>query len=346
MMKQKNKIIISIIVSLLIAFSLFLFGQRTHDDKVEVRELHASVIEADIFSSQEKGMNKPAYPIRKKEVVEPVISAESASIFQIEGEEFIYKKDSSIKRPVASLTKLMTGVLIDSYGEYDDIFTVGDYAFSTEASAGNLQPGEVLTVRNLMESMLMVSSNDGAVTLSEYLVKEYASNPSYNIKDTEASAQREGLFVKLMNKEAAKLEMFDTHFADPHGLNDTDAYSTSEDITKLFNRVILDNDLFQIVATEKTSFFSVNNKLRHNVINTHELLGKGNGVVAGKTGYTQNSLECLITLWEHKTGHRSIITVLGSESRFEDTKKLISWLNKSFVWEESLNEVNNEIVKN
>lgn len=242
------------------------------------------------------------------------LEAEAVIAMRPDGERIYYNKNMEVRRPVASLTKLMTAIVVlENYG-LDEIIKVPAAAVRREGSRGDLRPFEEITVRALLDMMLIDSSNDAAMALAE---KNYD-------------------FVFLMNKKAKELNLLNTHFTNPDGLDEDNNYSTAIDIAKIFS--YLKNtypETFEILKTKNMVVYSSDGKIEHRLKNTNELLGRVSEVVAGKTGYTDEaggSLVLLISGLSFGDKNEIITVVLGSPDRFSESEKLIQWLKEAYIW--------------
>ena len=157
------------------------------------------------------------------------INAEAALAMRADGERIYYNKNIEERRPVASLTKLMTAIIVLENYNSEEIIKVPLAAVKREGSRGDLRPLEEITVRSLLNMMLIDSSNDAAMAL----------------------ADKNSDFVFLMNKKAEELGLLNTHFTNPDGLDEDDNYSTAVDIAKIFS-YLTSNYLsaFDILKTE------------------------------------------------------------------------------------------------
>jgi len=225
-----------------------------------------------------------------------------------------YNKNIEERRPVASLTKLMTAIIVLENYNSEEIIKVPLAAVKREGSRGDLRPLEEITVRSLLNMMLIDSSNDAAMAL----------------------ADKNSDFVFLMNKKAEELGLLNTHFTNPDGLDEDDNYSTAVDIAKIFS-YLTSNYLsaFDILKTENMVVYSANGKIAHRLKNTNALLGFISEIRAGKTGYTDKAGGSLILFISgfHFGDKNNIITiVLGSPNRFDESEKLIRWLKEAYIW--------------
>lgn len=214
-----------------------------------------------------------------------------------------YQNNADERLPIASLTKLMTATVIIEQGMLGDILTVSRTAVQTEGAAGNLVVGETLVVADALRIMLIVSSNDAAVALQEFF------------------AERGIDLVALMNEKARKLGMANTHFANPSGLDGEGHYSTARDMAALTAYSLQHRLIWEILSYKSAMVRSADGAFSHQLASNNELVQKGvKAVRAGKTGYTEQALGCMISVLEDG----SIIVLLGSQDRGGETEKLIT----------------------
>ena len=236
------------------------------------------------------------------------LKAEVALAIRTDGSRVYYNKNIEIQRPVASLTKLMTAIIVLENYDLDEVIKIPLNAVRREGATGDLKPDESITVRSLLNIMLIDSSNDAAFALAE----------------------KRADFVSLMNKKAKELGLVNTHFSNPDGLDEPGNYSSALDVEKIFNYLINKYpEAFEILKTKNMVVYSADGKIEHRLKNTNELFDKMNEVVAGKTGYTSEAGGSLILL----TKDNIITVVLGSPDRFGESEKLIQWLKSAYIWE-------------
>ena len=261
-------------------------------------------------------ITEPNYiPVLDSNIVRPAIYAKSAVVYDTRSGRFLFEKDATLKLPIASLTKIMSAVVILENFELDDIVTVTEESIRVDGEKQDLYLGEKISVRNLLKLMLIESSNDAAYALA-------------------GSAKSLGLdFVKSMNIKAAELLMNHSLFFDPAGLSDN-AYSSAEDLVKLVEYSLKYPQIWDI-SSEKTAIVeSSDEKITHNVRSTNRLLGLINDIIGGKTGYTEGAGQCMILVTSVPGYSGKIISiVMGSDDRFGDTQKLIEWTRRAYKWE-------------
>jgi D-alanyl-D-alanine carboxypeptidase (penicillin-binding protein 5/6) len=129
------------------------------------------------------------------------------------------------------------------------------------------------------------------------------------------------------------LDMADSHFTDPAGLDD-EAHSTVYDLVKLVRATLRHDQIWNTLIEREVEVTSEDGKIVHKVQNTDQLLGVIPDIVGGKTGNTDGALGCLILLVNIPEYNDTIISVvLGSEDRFGDTSKIIDWVKQAYRWQ-------------
>ena len=261
------------------------------------------------------------------------ITAESAIMASLDTGDIVYSKDSNTKRYPASLTKIMTALLIlENTKDLDnEIITVSDYAINsllgTGSSVGGLKIGEKITARQMLYYLLMVSANDGAMAVAEHYGKTV-----------------EG-FVEMMNKKAAELGMKNSHFMNPHGLHHEEHYTTAYDVLLLARAALKYNAFKEAVSSTRYNMPATNLSDKKLLVTTNMLQDPStvyfykyaSGV---KTGYTDEAGRCLVSTAE-KDGYSYIVVLMkcpvvdnGRRVRYEfnDSKQLYEWMFNEFEY--------------
>lgn len=222
------------------------------------------------------------------------ISAASAILMDGETGTVLYEKNAHEPRLIASITKLMTALVVleSGHDQKEEITVPSDWA-GAEGSSIYLRPGEQVTLETLLYGMLLQSGNDAA-TLAAV-----------------ACAGSVEAFAEKMNAKAAELGMKDSHFTNPTGLNDEGHYSTAYDMA-LLARACLENDtLAKIVATKSVA-------LGGRVFTNHnKLLWQYEGCVGMKTGYTEKAGRTLVSAAE-RDGMTLICVTLNAPNDWAD----------------------------
>ena len=162
--------------------------------------------------------------------------------------------------------------------------------------------------------MLIESSNDAAYALANYAEEKRLD------------------FTGEMNLKAKALNMRDSFFNDPAGLDDS-AYSTAQDLVKLVEYSLNYKEIWDISAEKTAIIESSDERIKHSIKSTNRLLGLIKDIIGGKTGYTDGALECMILVASVPDYPGQLISiVLGSDDRFGDTQKLVEWTRAAYRW--------------
>ncbi len=244
------------------------------------------------------------------------INAKSAVLMCANTGQFVFEIDSHTKRPIASVTKIMTMLLVMEALEQkkitlDDVVTASEHACSMGGTQVYLAVGEEFTVHELLKAVAVHSANDASVALAEHL------------------AGSEGVFVALMNEKAKSLGMSNTNFLDCSGLTDEGHYSTAHDIALMALEITRKYPLiFEYTTIRHDSFRNGTFDLD----NTNHLIGQYRGMTGLKTGMTNASGYCLAAT-ASRDGLDLISVILGSETnnmRFQETTKILDYGFSSF----------------
>lgn len=255
-------------------------------------------------------------PSRNWQVEDLKIEAEAAISVETDlltQKKILFKKNENKILPIASLSKLMTAlVVLENYNlQYQVVITEADIL--QEGERGDLKAGQLFSVKNLLYMMLIESSNDAAYSLSGIMGQEK--------------------FIAFMNEEAKHIGLLNTSFTDSSGL-DFGSYSTARDLVILTEHLLSKYPLvWEIIGLKEHDLYLNNNEFHHRLINTNKLLGEIPEVVGGKTGWTKEAKGTFLVLKEsHDKGNYLINVVLGSVDRLEEMKKIINWLNVAYEW--------------
>lgn len=264
------------------------------------------------FSELKSTENKP---IKDPSMISPIIRAKSSIVTDLTSNEVLYEKNSHQERAIASITKLMTMLIILDENKPDDIVTVSNNAAKTEGSTMFLRAGEKITVENLIYGSLINSANDAAVALAEH------------------NAGSVHKFVEKMNKKATELQLLDSNFSNPIGLDNGDNYSSAYDVAKMAQYLYQNNFIKKAAKIKKMDVRSVSGNLTHKLESTNELLGSYLKINGLKTGTTDAAGACLVAIAENANGREIITVVLASPDRFQESKILIDWIFRAYKWQ-------------
>ncbi len=250
------------------------------------------------------------------------VSSKSAILMDVGSGQILYEKNAYDKLPPASVTKVMTMLLIcealDS-GKItlDDSVQISENAASMGGSQIFLEAGEVQKVDTLLKGIAVASANDGCVAMAEYVAGSVES------------------FVDMMNAKAKELNMKDTNFVNTNGLPVENHYTSAHDIA-LMSRELLKHDVISKYLTTWMDQVVVGKKQTTvGLANTNKLIKHYQGATGVKTGFTQQAKYCLSASAKRGDTHLIAVT-LGAETSPERFKDATSLLNFGFANYESV----------
>lgn len=254
------------------------------------------------------------------------IEAGAAGLFDLSAREVLFASNIHKKMYPASITKIMTAlVFLENYqGDFTDMVTITDCVNIKESGAQlcGYKPGDRVSVEQLLNGLLIYSGNDAANMLAEY------------------TAGSVDAFVNMMNEKAVSLGATNTHFVNPHGLNDEEHYTTVYDLYLIFRRVMQYDTFRTIINTKKYEgqytakdgeTKTVSWKSTNRFLAGDETAPDGVVVIGGKTGTTNAAGNCLILLAQNNQGTDYIAAALQEpykDTLYDDMIKLLGKINK------------------
>jgi len=226
----------------------------------------------------------------------PDILAKAAIVVEYPSGRILYSKNMHERLPEASTTKTMTALVVLQRVSVTDVVTATADDLVGESSMG-LVAGETQTVGDMLYGLMLPSGNDAAMALARYV--------GGGLKDP-GNAPPVARFVALMNRQATQMGLSDTHFTNPHGLDDPAHYTTAYDLASI-TWDDLHNPVFDQIVSQV-----FHNVPDHHLINTNEMLTRYPGADGVKTGMTDSAGNCLITS-ATRNGRRLIAVVLGEQ---------------------------------
>ena len=293
------KKVIKIMIVLTLVFVLPVF-QVYADDENELEEV--------VIKEEEKQEIEASASSDTK----PTINSRRYAIYDRLSGRCIYGKDENKQTAMASTTKIMSIIIVVENCKLDEVVTVTSKAAGTGGSRLGLHTDDKITVNDLLYGLMLRSGNDAAVALAIH---------------TAGSVEE---FANMMNKKAEELGLVNTHFVTPHGLDNSEHYTTAYELAVITDYALKNETIAKIVRTKNTTIYI--NGYSKQINNTNELLGNVEGVYGVKTGFTNNAGRCLVT--SVKRGDLDlIIVVLGADTRKDrasDTMRLIEYAYKRF----------------
>ena len=228
------------------------------------------------------------------------LSAHSAILMDGTTGQILYEKEPDQKSLVASTTKIMTALLVLERCPLTDTVEVPREAQGVEGSSMYLKAGEKLSVEELLYGLMLSSGNDAAVTLAIHMSGSIEA------------------FAREMNGKAKELELTHTHFANPHGLDSGENYSTARDLGKLAMEAMNHPEFSRIVSTQSHTAG------QRTLVNHNKLLRLYSGAVGVKTGFTKKAGRILVGAAE-KDGRRLISVTINAPDDWDDHRKLFDY---------------------
>lgn len=240
---------------------------------------------------------------------------ESAILIEQKTGEVLFEKEAHKRLPPASMTKMMTMLLVmealaDQRIRLDEKVKVSEYAASMGGSQVFLEAGEEMTVNDLLKAIAVASANDASVAIAEKI------------------AGTEQLFVEKMNEKVAELQLENTHFTNSSGLPDKNLYSSAYDMALIAKELLRHESI-----TEYTSIYE--DYLRPGkrnefwLVNTNKLVRFEPSVDGLKTGFTQEAMYCL-TATAVQEDMRLVAVVMGAETSKERNNQIMNLFNYGF----------------
>lgn len=251
----------------------------------------------------------------EKNKLELAPSARSAILFEADSGEVLYEKNADEKLAMASMTKMMTLLLIMEEIEkgnlkWDEMVTASEYAASMGGSQIFLEVGEQMSVEDLVKGICIASGNDASVAMAEKI------------------AGTEEKFVSLMNERAKKLQLTNTHFANACGLDSDDHYSSARDMGLIAKELVKHSAILKYTSTYEDYLRKGTDKSFW-LVNTNKLVRYYQGVDGLKTGYTKNAGYCITTTAE-RNHLRFITVVMGETTSSVRNREVTSMLDYGF----------------
>jgi D-alanyl-D-alanine carboxypeptidase (penicillin-binding protein 5/6) len=241
----------------------------------------------------------------------PAVAGSSYVLADFNSHKIIVEKNAAKKLAPASLTKIMTAYVVFKEikkGKLNltDQVTISENAWKMPGSRMFIEVGSQVSIENLLKGLIIQSGNDASVALAEHI------------------SGNEANFVVLMNEEAKRLKLTNTHFENSMGLPTENHYTTAEDLVSLTRALIM--DFPEYYAWESQKEFTYNNITQRN---RNRLLWKDNSVDGVKTGHTDEAGYCMVASAKRDT-MRLIAVIMGTKSESARARESQSLLNYGF----------------
>ena len=237
---------------------------------------------------------------------QPSVSARSAVLADGESGNIVWSKNADERLPMASTTKIMTAIVAIENCELSSDVEIPPEACGVEGSSIYLKPGEHLTLEELLFAMMLESANDAACAV--------------------AIAVAGGIpqFAELMNETAQSIGMSESHFTNPHGLDNEEHYTTAADMAKLAVHALVNEDFARIVSTYKKTIPLCGDEGTRVLLNHNKLLKYYDDAVGIKTGFTKRSGRCLVSAAK-RNGMTMVAVTLSAPDDWNDHMAMLDY---------------------
>lgn len=234
------------------------------------------------------------------------VPAHSILLKELKSGMTLYQFESERRLSPASLTKIMSALVILEHGRLADEVIVSSKAARAHKIRLRLRTGQIFRLEDLLKAMLIVSANDACLAAIEHV------------------GGSEEQFVMMMNAKAATFGLSNTHFSNACGFDAADHYSTAEDLAKLSEIALRDPIFKELVREEREIIMPVNGTRSYVLRTTNRLLGRIPGVEGVKTGFTSKAGRCLIAKVS-QDGNDLLLVILNSKRRWNTATSLINY---------------------
>ncbi|MGB9848160.1 MAG: D-alanyl-D-alanine carboxypeptidase family protein [Minisyncoccia bacterium] len=320
MIKKIIKITSIILLSLAIGFFIgwFYFHYLKFNNRIELNN-------PDYFSARSENPLY-TYPYRNWAVKDdPVVEAQGVLLMDIDNDYIFFQRDANVRRPIASITKLMTAVIAEENINSQELIPITQKSLNVDGDPPLFYLNEKLTTFDLVKSLLMISSNKAAMAIVDFY--------------------GESNFINLMNQKAKELGMTQTTFVEPTGLNFLNQ-SSPNDLKKLIKYIIAYHpNLLLISKNFEDKIYGQNPTISHELKNINQLTQKPNylqelGItfLGGKTGFTDEAWQTFAGIFgvpsqrSDEPMRRILLVVLKTPNRYNDIEVLLKWLVKAYVF--------------
>ncbi|PIW94888.1 MAG: hypothetical protein COZ85_02745 [Candidatus Moranbacteria bacterium CG_4_8_14_3_um_filter_34_16] len=285
----------------------------------------------DNFFLPDTNKNIEFVPVKKKDVQDIKIWSKASVAIDVDSGTILHYDNGRKKTQVASLTKIMTAILIvenvpnlekETVISKEALWVPGTVVgcpMSGFCNSNRLYAGEKISIRNILHAMLLNSANDAAKSLAIHI------------------SGAEEKFVDMMNAKVKELGLKDTHFCTSSGLEideqEQNCYSSAYDMARIASYSLQYDLIWDIMRIDEEKIYSSDGKYMHQLKNTDILLGEMENCLGGKTGFTPLAGKSLLTATVDETKkHRVVAVILDDPDRWGDMRRLTQWIFDSYDW--------------
>lgn len=248
----------------------------------------------------------PAIYKKKRKAPRRPLPPEGILLKDLRTGQVLLEQNADLSMAPASLTKIMSAIVILEEGDLDDQVTVSRQAAAARKIKLHLKRGQVLPLRGLLEAMLIRSANDACLAAVEHVSGD------------------EDSFVVKMNAKAAAIGLTRTHFQNACGFDMPDHFSTAEDLATLTEYAMAHETFASIVREPAAVIRTADQRKKYVARTTNRLLSTMDGVIGVKTGYTRGAGRCLIAVVT-RDGRELLLVLLNARARWWRAHELIEY---------------------
>ena len=236
----------------------------------------------------------------------PSLSAHAAVLMEASSGQVLMESAAHERLPMASTTKIMTALVALEHADLSQPVQISEKAVGVEGSSVYLKAGEILTMEQLLCALMLESANDAAAAIAIEIAGDIES------------------FADLMNETAQRIGLTDTHFTNPHGLDNAEHYSSAYDLAMLARYALQNPDFARIVSTYKTNIPLGGDEGIRVLINHNKMLKYYDGAIGVKTGYTKRCGRCLVSA-ATRDGVTMIAVTLSAPDDWRDHTAMLDY---------------------
>ena len=236
----------------------------------------------------------------------PGLSARAAVLMEASTGQVLMDTAAHERLPMASTTKIMTALVALEHADLNQSVKISEKAVGVEGSSVYLKAGEILTMEQLLCALMLESANDAAAAIAIEIAGDIES------------------FADLMNETAQRIGLTDTHFTNPHGLDNAEHYSSAYDLAMLARYALQNPDFARIVSTYKTNIPLGGDEGIRVLINHNKMLKYYDGTIGVKTGYTKRCGRCLVSA-ATRDGVTMIAVTLSAPDDWRDHTAMLDY---------------------
>ena len=236
----------------------------------------------------------------------PSLSARAAVLMEASTGQVLMESAAHERLPMASTTKIMTALVALEHADLSQPVQISEKAVGVEGSSVYLKAGEILTMEQLLCALMLESANDAAAAIAIEIAGNIES------------------FADLMNETAQRIGLTDTHFTNPHGLDNAEHYSSAYDLAMLARYALQNPDFARIVSTYKTNIPLGGDEGIRVLINHNKMLKYYDGAIGVKTGYTKRCGRCLVSA-ATRDGVTMIAVTLSAPDDWRDHTAMLDY---------------------